>query len=260
MIRVLRTLLPLVTLVILLGAWDLATRFGYVQPFLLPSPRRVMEVLVRGFMEGTFWPHIHFTLKATLVGYVIGCGSAIVLGALIAEFRTFERMVYPYIVAIQSMPKVSLAPLILVWFGFGLTSKVVLVALICFFPVLVNTIVGLRRADPDILEMCRSFSLSRPYAFVHVKIPSAASSIFAGLQIGIVLALIGAVVGEFIASERGVGYMIASATVNMSTSTMFAGVFILAAFGIVGSALVRYAHRKVVFWEKIDDSPTESAS
>jgi NitT/TauT family transport system permease protein len=114
---------------------------------------------------------------------------------------------------------------------------------------LVNTIVGMRQADPELVDMCRSFCRSRTFVFLHVKLPSAASSIFAGLQIGVVLALIGAVVGEFIASERGLGYLIGSATVNMNVSTMFAGVFILAAIGMTGSGIMRYVHRRAVFWE-----------
>ncbi|MCP1676742.1 NitT/TauT family transport system permease protein [Natronocella acetinitrilica] len=245
-----RMLYPLVTLVIILAAWDITTRFGYVEAFLLPTPEAVWWAIYRGFATGSFWPHISFTLQSTIIGYIIGSLAAVLIGALIVESDIAERMLYPYIIALQSMPKVSLAPLILVWFGFGLTSKVVLVGLICFFPVLVNTIVGMRRTDPDLLEMCRSFSLSRSYVFFHVKLPSAASSIFAGLQIGIVLALIGAVVGEFIASQRGVGHMISAATMNMNLSTMFAGIFLLSVFGIVGSFFVRLLHRKVVFWEK----------
>lgn len=248
--RRLRALYPLVTLFLLLGVWDFVTRFGHVEAFLLPTPEAVFWAIYRGFATGSFWPHISFTLQSTLIGYVVGSLVAVLVGALIVESDTAERMLYPYIIALQSMPKVSLAPLLLVWFGFGLTSKVVLVALICFFPVLVNTIVGMRRTDPELLEMCRSFSLSRSYVFFHVKLPSAASSIFAGFQIGIVLALIGAVVGEFIASQRGLGHMISAATMNMNLSTMFAGILLLSVIGIVGSAIVRFFHRKVVFWEK----------
>lgn len=253
----LRRLYPLVTLVIILAVWDVTTRFNFVEAFLLPSPKVVGWSIYNGFATGLFWPHISYTLQSTISGYLIGSLSAVVIGALIVESDTFDRMVYPYIIALQSMPKVSLAPLILVWFGFGLASKVVLVGLICFFPVLVNTIVGMRRTDPDLLEMCRSFSLSRRYVFFHVKLPSAASSIFAGLQIGIVLALIGAVVGEFIASERGLGHMISAATMNMSLSTMFSGIFLLSIFGIVGSFFIRLLHRKVVFWEKTSNGLTE---
>lgn len=254
-----RALYPLTTLFIILVTWDLVTRFDIVEPYVLPRPEAVFWAIYTGFANGLFWPHISYTLQSTLLGYLSGSLAAIMMGALIVESSIVERMLYPYIVALQSMPKVSLGPLILIWFGFGLASKVVLVGLICFFPVLVNTIVGMRRTDPEMLEMCRSFSLSRGYVFWHVKLPSAASSIFAGLQIGVVLALIGAVVGEFIASERGLGHMISAATRSMSMSTMFAGIFLLSVFGVIGSFVVRFFHRKVVFWEDSADSLTEGA-
>ncbi|WP_029006170.1 ABC transporter permease [Azorhizobium doebereinerae] len=240
---------PLITLAIVVALWAFFTRPGGLPSYLLPPPGAVFSALYAGLADGSYWPHIRFTLLSTLSGYIIGSAAAVVVGILIAESETFEKFVYPLIVAVQSMPKVALAPLILVWFGFGITSKIVLVALICFFPLLVNTIVGIRRADPELVEMCRSFNRSRAFIFLNVKLPSAASSIFAGLQIGIVLALIGAVVGEFIASEQGLGYLIGSATVNMSVSTMFAGVLILSAMGMAGSSLMRFIHRRVVFWE-----------
>jgi NitT/TauT family transport system permease protein len=148
------------------------------------------------------------------------------------------------------MPKVALAPLILVWCGFGIESKVVLIVLICFFPLFVNVIVGLRSADQDLIDLCRASCASRWYIFRHVKLPSAAGSIFAGLQIGASLALIGAVVGEFVSSQRGLGYLIASSTVNMSVATMFAAAILLTVLGIVATEAVRWAHRLVVFWER----------
>lgn len=241
---------PLVTLALILGVWSYFTGPGGLPPYLLPGPLPVARAIWAGLAGGEFWPHVAFTLTSTLVGYAIGSVAAIVVGVLVAESPTFERFVFPYIVAIQAMPKVALAPLILVWFGFGLASKVVLVALICFFPLLVNTIAGVRRTDPELVAMARSFSRSGPWIFMNIKLPAAAGSIFAGLEIGIVLALIGAVVGEFVAAERGLGYLIGSATVNMNVAVMFAGVLILAVFGVVGSTLVRAMQRRIVFWER----------
>jgi len=240
---------PLVTLVLILGVWQYATGPGGMPSYLLPGPLPVARAVWNGVVGGEFWPHILFTLTSTLTGFAIGSVLAIIVGTMVAESRLFERFVYPYIVAVQAMPKVALAPLILVWFGFGLASKVVLVALICFFPLLVNTITGIRGADRELIEMARSFSRSRLFVFLHVKLPAAAPGIMAGLQIGIVLALIGAIVGEFVASDRGVGYLIGSATVNMNVTVMFAGVLILAVIGTVGSAIIRALHRRIVFWE-----------
>lgn len=240
---------PLISLTVLVLAWDMAIRLFAVPDYLLPTPGAVFDALAQGFASGALWPHIGATLAEALYGYAVGCGLAIVFGALLAESRTFERFCYPIFLGLQAMPKVALGPIILVWFGFGMSSKVVLVALVCFFPLFVNTINGIKRTDLELLDACRAYSASRLYLLLHVKIPAAAGDIFSGLQIGVSLALIGAVVGEFLSAQQGLGYMIASASVSMSLSTMFAGVFLLAALGLCGSLLMRRLHRRVVFWE-----------
>jgi NitT/TauT family transport system permease protein len=240
---------PLISLVVLIAIWHLAVRGFAIPDYLLPAPRAVFDALWLGFASGSIWTHIGATLFETLSGYVIGSVLAVAFGAALAESRTFERFVYPLLIGLQATPKVALGPIILVWFGFGITSKIVLVALVCFFPLFVNTVNGIRRADRELLDACRSFSASRGYLLWRVKIPAAAGDIFSGLQIGVSLALIGAVVGEFLSSQRGLGYLIASASVSMNVANMFAGVILLAAIGLTGSLLVRAIHRRVVFWE-----------
>lgn len=241
---------PLISLAVLLGAWDAAVRLLAIPDYLLPSPQAVFRALVDGFKDGSLWPHLGTTLGETLSGYLPGSLLAIVLGVALAESRTFERFVYPLLVALQATPKVALGPIILVWFGFGMASKVVLVALVCFFPLFVNTVNGIRRTDPELLDACRAFSASRWYLLFHVKLPSAAGEIFAGLQIGVALALIGAVVAEFLSAQQGLGYLIASSSVSMSLATMFAGVFLLALSGFIGAQTVRWLQRRIVFWER----------
>ncbi len=243
-------LYPLVSLAVLIALWHFAIIALKIPDYLLPTPLSVWEALVDGFATGTLWPHIGATLGETFAGYAIGCILAVLMGALLAESRTFERFCYPVLIGLQATPKVALGPIILVWFGFGMASKVVLVALVCFFPLFVNTVNGINRTDRDLLDACRAFSASRRYLLLHVKLPAAAGDIFSGLQIGVSLALIGAVVGEFLSAQQGLGYMIASASVSMSLSTMFAGVILLAVIGLTGSLLMRALHRRVVFWEK----------
>lgn len=249
---------PLITLAALVGLWFFATEALEMPNYILPKPRAVLEVLVKGYVDGAFWKDMSATLSATLVGYAIGCGAAIVLGAVLAESKTFERFVYPFVVALQSMPKVALAPVLIVWFGFGMSSKVVMVALICFFPVFINTIVGIRQTPAALVNMMRSFSGTRFHVFLHVKVKSALGHIFAGLQIAVVLSLIGAVVGEFVASSRGLGYLIQVAQSNVDLATMFASLIGLASIGIVGTQLVRFIHARVVFWERLDRHSTVS--
>ncbi|WP_410013638.1 ABC transporter permease [Sodalis sp. C49] len=256
--RILSVIYPLITLTVLLLAWQLAVSLLNIPEYILPAPTAVWTTLLDLFRQGVIWKHIGYTLSATLIGYALGSGFALIAGAALAESATFEKFVYPLLVAIQSTPKVALAPLILVWFGFGIASKVVLVVLLCFFPLFINTLVGFKRVDADLIDACRAFSASRWYIFRHVKLPSVAGDIFAGLQIGIALALIGAVVGELVSSEAGLGYMIGAAAANLNVSTMFAGVFLLAVIGLIGAQSVRWLHRRLVFWEtpRADDTRT----
>nr|WP_253947559.1 ABC transporter permease subunit [Paraburkholderia xenovorans] len=165
---------------------------------------------------------------------------------MLAESRAFERFVFPLLAGLQAMPKVALGPIILVWCGYGSASKIVLVVLVCFFPLFVNSVNGLKRADGELLNTCRAFSASRWFLFFHVKVPCAAAEIFSGLRIGVSLALIGAVAGEFLSSQQGLGFLISSSSVNMSVATMFAGVVLLAVIGVTGAHVVRVVQHRVV--------------
>jgi NitT/TauT family transport system permease protein len=241
---------PIVTAMVLLGIWICAVDVFKVPDYLIPAPRAVLGTLYTGYIEGRYWPDFFFTLRNTVVGYASGACLALVLGAFVAESKTFERFFFPYIVALQATPKVAIAPLILVWFGYGMASKVVLIALMTFFPVFINTITGLRQTNAAMLDLMRVCSASRLHVFLNVKLPSAAGHIFAGLQISVVLSLIGAVVSEFVSSSKGLGYLIQSASVNMDVATMFACLFSLIAIGVTGTQLMSVLHRRLVFWER----------
>lgn len=240
---------PLVTLVAIIATWALVVSWFRVPNYILPTPAGVLKALSVGYVDGVYWPHLLATVQAISLGYAIGCSLALVLGALAADSRTFERYVYPYIVGLQSTPKVALAPLIIAWFGFGLASKVVIVALICFFPVFVNTIVGVRQTDPNLIDLLRVFSASRLHVFFHVKLPAAAGHIFAGLEISVVLSLIGAVVSEFVGSQRGLGNLIQASSQNLDVAATMAVLLTLAIMGVCGTVGVRWLHGRCVFWE-----------
>jgi NitT/TauT family transport system permease protein len=241
---------PLVAFVALIVFWDVAIRVLKIPNYILPTPESVLGALKRGYVDGHFWQHFFFTSQSMLLGYVFGCCAAFALGCLFAESRAVERTLLPFVVALQSMPKVALAPLIIVWFGFGIESKIVMVALVCFFPMFINTVVGLKQTSPALLDLMTAFSASRWNVLLRIKIPSAAGHIFAGLQIAIVLGLIGAVVAEFVSSTKGLGHLINAAAVNLETNVMFAALISLAVLGVGGSQLMRYLHAKIVFWDK----------
>jgi len=225
------------------------------------TPWAVAKALWFGYAEGgALWPHFFETGMETLLGFLLGSAIALIVGAAVAEFRTLERFIYPYVVALQSMPKVALAPLLIVWCGFGLLSKVVLVALICFFPMFVNVVAGLHSSRAELIDLYTAFSASRWQVFLDVKLPSALPSIFAGLQISLVLALLGAVVGEFVASQKGLGSLIQAASLNFDVPVMFACMVTLAVMGATASALMRALQRHFLFWEADRGNDTSTTS
>jgi NitT/TauT family transport system permease protein len=247
-----RYLFHAATLAGLIVSWSLLVKLFQVPAYVLPDPSSVGLALWDGYVHGTMLSHLVYTANSVLLGYAVGCGTAFVLAIIFSEIPVVDQVLYPYVVAFQAMPKVALAPLIVVWFGFGVASKVFMVAIICFFPLFVNTLVGLRQVDGALLDLMKVFSASRWKILRQIKIPSAASHIFAGLEIAIVLALIGAVVAEFISSTRGLGYLVNAMAVSLDTGVMFAALFSLSALGYAGSALVKHIHHKVVFWNRFE--------
>ncbi len=240
---------PLITLAVIVALWEGAIAAFEIPNYILPRLMDIVIALKIGYIDGTLWPHLLITLKSLVLGYIVGCVIAFTLGALLAESVTFEIFLYPYIVALKSTPKVALAPLIIVWFGFEIESKIVMVALICFFPLFVNTLIGIRQASSDQIDLLRAFSASRLHIFINVKLPSALGMIFAGLQISVVLGLIGVIVAEFVASRRGLGWVIQSSAHDLDLGMMFASVFTLSLIGVVASLVFRYLQSKIVFWE-----------
>ena len=245
---------PMVTVAGLLVLWSWVVHRWHISAHLLPSPELVLARLWEGLSTGEMWPHIGATVTATLGGYALGCGSAIVVAALLAEWRPVERALYPLLLALQAMPKVSIAPLILIWVGFEIQSQVILTALICFFPIFAIALIGLRSVDPNLVDLYRAFSAGRLHVFLNVKLPAAADSIFAGLQVAVVFALIGCVVMEFITGRQGAGFLIENSANTLDTPLAIATMVALGILGVIGTQMVRLVHRRVVFWESAAQS------
>ena len=242
-------ILPVAFFLALIVLWEVFVRAGGVPSYIFPAPSQVFNSLVNLIQRGTLWPNLGATLLSLGVGYALGACLGVILGTAFAEVRILERLIYPLIVALQSMPKVALAPLFVMWFGYGFTSKTVTVLLISLFPVLVNTVIGLKSADSDRVDLLRAMTANRFEVFYYVKLPSAAGHIFAGLQVGFVMALIGALVAEFIGSDKGLGIIIQNAQLNIDTAGMFAVLVILSLIGTCGTTAIKFLQRKVVFWE-----------
>jgi NitT/TauT family transport system permease protein len=241
--------LRLLLILAVLAAWEALVRLFDIPAFILPRPTNVFLALYRGTVSALYIEHLRVTLVETLAGFAVGGALALALGTVVALSRRTEYFLYPFIVMFQAMPKVALAPIIIVWFGLGLTSKVVTAALVAFFPLLVNTIVGLRSADEDRVSLMRSLAASRWQIFWMLQMPNAMPYIFAGLEIAMIFALLGAIVAELVGAESGLGMLIQSMNFTMDVAGQFSVLLLLALLGLLLNGIVIGVRRRVLFWD-----------
>jgi NitT/TauT family transport system permease protein len=239
----------LAALAVFMAIWSVSTYFFDVPRYIFPKPHEVWLSFLVSWKRGLILPNLQATLFAMLTGYGIAAVVGILVGTILAEVRFLEKALYPTIVAIQSIPKIALAPFLIMWFGYGTPSKLLMVVLLCFFPILVNTMAGLKSARSEHIELMRAMKASRLQIFRHVKLPSAAGYIFSGLQVAVVMSLIGTLVSEFVGSSAGMGVMLQRGQVNLDSASMVTVLIFLVAIGLVASAVVRSFQDRVVFWE-----------
>jgi NitT/TauT family transport system permease protein len=224
-------LIPL-ALLLFLGLWSLIVRLGDYPPFILPSPLQVYGKFLTVVSDGTLWRHIRITLVEIFWGLALGLSLAISLGYLLAKSRLLERILSPYIVAFQAIPIIALAPLLVIWFGYGSFSKILTCALVVFFPILINTIVGIRAVEEELVDLMRSLEASRWQIFIMLEVPAALPVLFGGLRIGVTLSVIGAVVGEFVGADRGLGFLVNLSGGLFDTPLTFVALFVLGGIAI----------------------------
>jgi NitT/TauT family transport system permease protein len=246
-------LIPLL-FVVFVGSWEWLVRAWTIPEFLVPAPSTVAGALARGVRSGLYVANFWVTLFEALLGFVIAAVAGTVLGAVIAQFRVMEQTFYPYLVALQTLPKIAIAPLIIVWFGFGISSKVIVAATVAFFPVLVNVIVGLKTIDPAKLDLMRSLRASRWQTFRLVTFPNALPFVFAGLDIAIVFSVLGAIVGEFVGAQKGLGNLILQFNVSLDIAGVFAVLILLSVMGVALHLIMQAVQKHVIFWAEPDET------
>jgi NitT/TauT family transport system permease protein len=224
-------------------AWEVAVRQGGWSALVLPAPSVVGLALWRALATGYLWPHILQTLIEVLLGLAAGVLLGLSGGLLLGESSALRRLLMPYIVLSQVVPKLALVPLFIVWFGFGTLPTVVITALICFFPLLENTLTGVAQVDAARLELFRMLGATRWQTLWQLKVPTGLPAILAGLRVAVVLALVGAVVGEFIGASRGLGALIIATQGSMDTPLMFAVLVVITALGWLLYALTLWLER-----------------
>lgn len=227
-------------------AWESAVRLWQIPVYLLPAPSNVLVTLVNN--AGAYTQSAGITLSEAMVGLLLGVAAGTLVATALVLRPGLEGGVMTLAILIKSTPMVAIAPLLTIWLGFGVLPKVLITALMTFFPVLVNVLTGLQRPDPALLDLFHSWNASRGQIFLHLRLPSALPYLFAALKIAAPLALIGAVVAEWTGASGGLGRMMWLAYANLNLPFLFAAIFVLAAFGMLLYSLLAWAERKAIFW------------
>jgi NitT/TauT family transport system permease protein len=235
--------------IIVLVIWYLISIWSDLPAFILPSPLMIWNTFIETLFNGTLIRHFSITLLEVLLGLTAGTVMATTIGYLLAKSPTLERILSPYLVASQAIPTVAIAPLLVIWFGPGLFSKVLIAALIVFFPVLVNTVVGVNSVPKDLRDLMRSLRASKSQTLRYLEIPAALPVFLGGLRIGATLSVIGAVVGEFVGADRGLGFLINVGRGQYDTALVFVAIFALIgmALGLYGTVI--FIEKRLLIWQ-----------
>lgn len=237
------------TLVVLV-AWEVLIKLFAVPAYILPTPTTVIYRVVTDLSSGLILPHLWLTFIEVVIGFAIATVAGVALGTAIALVPSIDRALYPLLLAFQSVPKVAIAPLLIIWFGYGAHSKAIMAALIAFFPIFINVITGLHTTDSHRLLLMRALRANPLQTYLKVRLPSMLPYLFAGLEVGIVFALIGAIVGEFVGSSVGLGSLIIQRQAVVDVAGVFSVLVYLSVMGLVMGLLVKAAANHTTFWAR----------
>lgn len=242
--------LSVVLLIVVLAVVETVSRSGLVSILLVPPPSAIFATLWGGLASGIYWAPLLDSLGAALTGFLIASVLGMTIGGLLASLPRMERVIFPYVVAFQSTPMIAIAPLIIIWVGFGIQSKIVVVTVVCFFPILVNTLQGLRLRDRDRQELAIALGASRWQVFRYIRLPGSMPYVFAGLHVSAIFALIGAIVAEFVGARGGIGTMMNEQRALFNVPGVFAILIILMLVGLTVNLLMKALERRVTFWSR----------
>lgn len=249
-----RYVLYVLVFIIAVSFWQFSATVLVASELLLPKPHRVLDALVDA-LRGPFWGrasvyyHTVQTAWVSIVGFAIGAGGGILLGVLMVQSRILLVALNPYITALQSLPRIAIAPIIIIWFGQGFKSLVIITATIAFLPVLISTLVGLQSVDRGLIDMLRGLSASRLQILRKVTFKASLPHVFAGLQVAVVFSIVGAIVAEWVGANKGLGVLLLLAQYSINVPRVFALLVILAALGLVLNGAVVLARNRILFWQ-----------
>lgn len=239
---------PTVVVLAILAVWEAVVGLDVVNPIILPPPSAIGASLAQLVTEPFFWEAARATMTETIIGFLIGIVTAWMLGTLLGMSDLARRALYPLVVAFQITPRIAFAPIFLTWFGFGLESKIVMAATICFFPLLLNVLVGMETVDRDARTLMRSFGASRWQEYRELTLPASLPLILAGIKNAVTLALIGAIVAEFVGASVGMGVLSKTFSFQLDVASSFAVIIALMFFGLVLYGIVELIDKKLVYW------------
>lgn len=232
-----------------MAVWQFGTQALKTPEYILPPPTTIFHSFIEQLQSAYFWSNVLITLQETALGFVIGGAIATILGVIISQVSALGTAFMPYLVAFQSVPIIAFAPLFLIWFGFGIWSKAFIAAAVVFFPMMINVEQGLRNTNPEMVDMLRAFGASKAQIFWRARVPYSLPSVFTGLDIAVVFAVTGAVVGEYVGSQGGLGFQTLQANFAFDIPQLFAVLIALGAIGVTGHVIVRVVQHRVVFWQ-----------
>lgn len=232
----------------ILLVWEILVLAFKIPEYLLPKPTSIISEIIINF--SSLLTHTGITMFEAIIGYIIANIIGFSVAVIFAHSKTIEKGFYPYAIALKTTPIIAMAPLLVLWFGTGLFSKIVAAALVCFFPILVNTVKGLGSVDSDALDLFKSYSASKWQIFTKLRLPNSLPYIFSALKISTGLAIVGAVVGEFVGASKGIGYVILVSSYHLETTTMFAAIIMSALAGVLFFWLISVLEKKFIFWEE----------
>lgn len=249
--RLKEIIIPFLFFIFLLIGWELLVIILKIPVYLLPQPTKILYELIINFEKFLF--HTGITMTEAILGYLIGNIIGFLVAVIFAHYRTIKKGFYPYAIALKTTPIIAMAPLLILWFGTGMTSKIVASAIVCFFPILVNTVKGLKAVDENSLDLFKSYSANKWQIFIKLSLPTALPYIFSALKISTGMAVVGAIVGEFVGANKGIGFIILTSTYHLETVTMFAAIIMSALIGVVFFWIIGLIEKKIVFWQESDD-------
>jgi len=252
--KIVDVLYPVIGLIVLVVAWEVATIVATIPRYVLPSASETARSLVSSW--ALLMDNAISTTVAIIAGFVLSVVLGVAFGLLMVWVRPIEKTAYPLFVGSQAIPKIALAPLFVVWFGFGLTPRVIMAFLIAFFPVVVQTVAGMRSIEPELVHVSRCMPLSRLQRFTKIRFPNALPQLFSGFKVAIALAAVGAVVGEFVGSDSGLGNVMLRALSLVNTPLLFASIVVLTVIAILLFLLVELAERLMIPWHTSQRTPS----